>query len=182
MCAARRQKAQKQAQCFLPHCPTADKFHVMMGKLCLVLKYGKKGTASRLIRPRLRTAMAHTKSGVLSEEEIAARVSAELPKWRLREGHLCRVFHTGGWRSSMMIANAVAHLAEAAWHHPDLIVSYPKVEVRLQTHDAGGITSKDFELATKIEAFVLWDPAKEGGALTGLPHNTQHAYVDHDKA
>ena len=50
-----------------------------------------------------------------------------------------------------MVTNAIGHLAEAAWHHPDILATFPRVEVRLKNHDAGGITDKDFELAKKIE-------------------------------
>ena len=57
-----------------------------------------------------------------------------------------------------MVINAVGHLAEAAWHHPDLTASYAWVEVRLMTHDHKGITDKDFELAKKIEEVVQWQP------------------------
>jgi 4a-hydroxytetrahydrobiopterin dehydratase len=80
-----------------------------------------------------------------------------------------------------MVINAVGHLAEAAWHHPDLKASYAWVEVKLQTHTAKGITDKDFELARKIEDFVSWRPAKEGGALEGTPTGDQRfAYIKYD--
>ena len=68
-----------------------------------------------------------------------------------------------------MVINTVGHLAEAAWHHPDITASYAWVEVRLMNHAAKGITDKDFELAKKIEEVVEWQPGKEGGALEGTP-------------
>ena len=77
-----------------------------------------------------------------------------------------------------MVANAIGHLGEAAWHHPDLLVTFPRVEVRLTNHDAGGITDKDFELARKIEDLVQWQPAKAGGALKGPP--ASQPYVKYD--
>ena len=61
-----------------------------------------------------------------------------------------------------MVINTVGHLAEAAWHHPDITASYAWVEVRLQNHAAKGITDKDFALAKKIEEVVQWQPGKEG--------------------
>lgn len=70
-----------------------------------------------------------------------------------------------------MVVNTIGHLAEAAWHHPDLTVSYAFVIVKLCMHDVKGITGKDFELASKIEAVIAWQPAKEGGALTGMPND-----------
>ena len=67
-----------------------------------------------------------------------------------------------------MAGTALRHLCEAAWPHADLAVTWGKLWVKLKTHDAGGITDKDFELAKKIEETVLWRPA--GGALgTGNP-------------
>ena len=62
-----------------------------------------------------------------------------------------------------MVINAVGHLAEVAWHHPDITASYAWVEVRLMNHAAKGITDKDFALAKKIEEVVHWQPALEGG-------------------
>ena len=69
-----------------------------------------------------------------------------------------------------MVINTVGHLAEAAWHHPDITASYAWVEVRLTNHAAKGVTEKDFALATKIEEVVGWQPGTEGGAPGG------HAY------
>ncbi len=57
------------------------------------------------------------------------------------------------------MANAIGFLCEAADHHADVLVTWPKVEVSLSTHSAGGITEKDFEVARLIEAQILWKPA-----------------------
>ena len=75
---------------------------------------------------------------------------------------------------------AIGHLCEAAWHHPELVVSYDRVVVKLFTHTAKGVTAKDFELAGKIEAVVAWQPGLEGGALTGPPSDARHAYIRYD--
>ncbi|HTV32892.1 MAG TPA: 4a-hydroxytetrahydrobiopterin dehydratase [Methylocella sp.] len=116
-----------------------------------------------------------------SEDEIKARLSRELPKWVYEGGWIRRTYRTTSWKSTLMVINTVGHLAEAAWHHPDLTASYAWVEVRLQTHTAKGITDKDFALAKKIEEVVLWEPAKEGGALEGTPADPRFAYIDHKK-
>lgn len=79
------------------------------------------------------------------------------------------------------LMNTVGHLAEAAWHHPDLTASYAWVEVRLMNHAAKGITDKDFALAAKIEAVVGWQPGTEGGPLEGTPTDPRFAYVKYDK-
>jgi 4a-hydroxytetrahydrobiopterin dehydratase len=105
------------------------------------------------------------------ESDITARLSKDLPAWRYEGGQLRRTYGTHGFKASVMVANAVAHLAEAAWHHPDIVISFGKVEVAIESHDAGGITDRDFELAAKVEQVIMWQPGKEGGALTGTPEN-----------
>ena len=107
---------------------------------------------------------------VYGEQEIAAKLKETgLAEWYLEDGWLRRKYNTDGWRSTLMLVNAIGFLAEAADHHPDLAVSWAKVWVKLNTHSAGGITDKDFALAQKIEEVVLWKPAK-GGPLEGTPN------------
>jgi 4a-hydroxytetrahydrobiopterin dehydratase len=117
------------------------------------------------------------KDRTYSDSEVTERLKRELPRWTLREGHICRSYETGNWRVSLMITNAIGHLAEAAWHHPDILATFPRVEVRLTNHDAGGITDKDFALAKKIEELVQWRPGG-GDALTGPP--AAHRYLKYD--
>lgn len=105
---------------------------------------------------------------VYAPEEIQRWLAEHLPSWRLAEGHLTRTYRTGNWQTTLLTANAIGFLAEAAWHHPELILGYPSLTVRLQTHDAGGITDKDLELARRIEALVTWAPGDED-ALEGKP-------------
>ena len=108
---------------------------------------------------------------------IAARLTA-LPEWSYADGVIQRRFKTSSWKATLMVVATVGHLCEIAWHHPDLVVSYDTVLVKLSTHSAGGITDKDFELAAKIEAVIDWQPATDGGALTGAP--SKHAIVVHE--
>lgn len=103
-----------------------------------------------------------THERVYTEPEILARLQAELPHWYLEDGWLRRKYKTSGWKATLMVVNTVGHLAEAAWHHPDLTVSYAFVIVKLVTHSAKGVTDKDFALARKIEDVIQWQPAKEG--------------------
>jgi len=80
-----------------------------------------------------------------------------------------------------MVVNTVGHLAEAAFHHPDLAVSYAFVIVKLKNHAAKGITNKDFELAQKIEEVVMWQPGnKAGSALEGTPDDVRFKYLKYD--
>ena len=118
---------------------------------------------------------------VIPPEEVERRLAAELPSWRLEDGWIRRTYKTQSWKSTLMVINTVGHLAEAAWHHPDLTASYAWVEVRLMSHDAKGITDRDFALAKKIESVVQWQPGTEGEGLEGTPQGDQRfAYVKYD--
>jgi 4a-hydroxytetrahydrobiopterin dehydratase len=115
------------------------------------------------------------------ENEVTDRLARELPHWRYENGWIRRKYKTHSWKGTLMVINTVGHLAEAAWHHPDIAASYAWVEVKLMTHTAKGITDKDFELARKIEEVVGWRPGKEGGALEGAPETDQRfAYIKYD--
>ncbi len=120
------------------------------------------------------------KERTYSDAEVEARLTRELAHWTLDRGAIRRTYRTHGWKGTLMVINAVGHLAEAAWHHPDLSASYDRVEVRLTTHSAGGITDKDLTLARKIEDTVHWRPGAEGGALEGTPTDPRFAYLKYD--
>jgi len=118
---------------------------------------------------------------VYTEAEVEAKLKEILPKWSLKEGWIRRSYKTSGWKGTLMVVNTVGHLAEAAWHHPDLNVSYAFVTVKLQNHAAKGITDKDFELAKKIDEVIMWQPAlDEDGPLEGTPEDPRFKYVKYD--
>ena len=96
---------------------------------------------------------------VYSLEEIEKYLESKLPNWYYENGWIRRKYKTSGWKGTLMVINTIGHLAEAAWHHPDLSASYAFVIVKLQNHAAKGITDKDFLLAEKIEAVVQWNPS-----------------------
>ena len=107
------------------------------------------------------------KEGTYDEAQIQERLK-DLPGWYYEDGWIRRQYKTDGWPTTLMLVNAIGYLAEAAYHHPDLAVTWGKVWVKLKNHAAGGVTDKDFELARKIEDSVLWRPS--GGALEGTPN------------
>lgn len=120
-------------------------------------------------------------SPVLSADQIEARLRAELPHWRLADGAIAREVRTSGWKATLMAVNTIGHLAEAAWHHPDLAVSFDRVGIRLSTHDAGGITEKDLALAAMVERVLMWRPGAEpGAALEGTPDEPRWRYISYD--
>ena len=127
-----------------------------------------------------------THERVYQDEEVHAKLHEELPHWVLENGWIRRKYKTSGWKGTLMVANTVAHLAEAAWHHPDMSLSYAFVIVKLCTHSAKGITDKDFELAKKIEEVIQWQPHKtmvngQPSALEGTPNDdVRFKYIKYD--
>ena len=108
------------------------------------------------------------KEPTYDEAQIAERLKA-LPGWYYEDGWIRRVYKTDGWPTTLMLFNAIGYSAEAAYHHPDLSVTWWRVTVKLSTQSAGGITDKDFALARKIEDVALWRPPA-GDALEGTPN------------
>ncbi len=124
---------------------------------------------------------------VYTPDEIQTKLARELPNWFYEDGWIRRKYKTSGWKATMMVVNTIGHLAEAAWHHPDLTVSYAFVIVKLCTHSAKGLTDKDFELASKIEEVIQWQPTKVAlakglvSALEGTPNeDPRFKYIKYD--
>ena len=89
----------------------------------------------------------------LSDAQIEAQLLS-LPEWSEAGGAVQRTYQFKDFGASMGFVNRVAELAERQDHHPDILVRYNKVTLTLSTHDAGGITDKDFALAKKIDELV----------------------------
>ena len=118
---------------------------------------------------------------VLSDEQVERHLVELLPAWRLADGSIRRSIRTGGWKATLMVTNTIGHLAETAWHHPELQLSYARVDIGLNTHDAGGITAKDLALAAQIEAVLMWRPGCASPAVfEGTPDEPAHRYIDYD--
>ena len=82
----------------------------------------------------------------LSSAEVANRLTG-VPGWAVESGELIRSFTFKDFVASLAFVNKVGELAEKAGHHPDIDIRYNKVRLALVTHDAGGLTAKDFDLA-----------------------------------
>ena len=124
--------------------------------------------------------MSEKAERIYTEDEIRGRLTGNLRHWTLAGHAIQRRFRTHGWKSSLMVVNAVGHLAETAWHHPDISASWGQVIVTLTTHSAGGVTDKDFALAQQIERFVQWQPDREEGSLEGTPDDPKYHYIKYD--
>jgi len=84
----------------------------------------------------------------LSLEDARSRL-AGLPGWQIEAGELVRTFQFKDFVAALHFVNKVGEAAEAAGHHPDIDIRYNRVRLGLVTHDAGGLTAKDFDLAAK---------------------------------
>jgi len=89
----------------------------------------------------------------LSKQEIAQYLKAR-PEWVEAGEAIQRTFSFTNFVESMAFVNKVAAVAEASQHHPDILIRYCRVTMTLSTHDAGGISAKDFDLAAKMDAMV----------------------------
>ncbi len=118
---------------------------------------------------------------VFTESEINSFLEVNLKGWTYDGKWIRKTYKTHSWKSTLMVINAIGHLAEAAWHHPDLQVSYAFVEVKLMNHAEKGITQLDFDLAKKIDEFILWNPAMEETPLEGTPTDPRFAYIKYNK-
>lgn len=90
---------------------------------------------------------------VLSSTEIEQRLT-HMPGWALVHGEIVREASFQDFVTAVTFVNQVAARAESAGHHPDIDIRYNKVRLALTSHDAGGITDKDFDMATGIEAIL----------------------------
>jgi 4a-hydroxytetrahydrobiopterin dehydratase len=84
----------------------------------------------------------------------AAQLLSSLPDWQIEGGELVRTYKLADFVTALSFVNRVGELAEAAGHHPDIDIRYNRVRLALVTHDAGGLTNKDFELASQADKAV----------------------------
>jgi 4a-hydroxytetrahydrobiopterin dehydratase len=86
----------------------------------------------------------------LSPEEVTSRLAA-LPAWQIEDGELTRTFSFKDFTASLAFVNRVGEQAENARHHPGIDIRYNSVRLSLVTHDEGGLTAKDFDLAAAAD-------------------------------
>jgi 4a-hydroxytetrahydrobiopterin dehydratase len=90
----------------------------------------------------------------LISAEDAERRLASLPGWSVEAGELVKTFNFKDFREALAFVNRAGEAAESAGHHPDIDIRYNKVRLALVTHDAGGLTEKDFNLASGVNKLV----------------------------
>jgi 4a-hydroxytetrahydrobiopterin dehydratase len=90
----------------------------------------------------------------LEDAQIAPAI-ATVPNWNRQGDRISRTFQFKDFPAATKFVNAVAERAERAWHHPDIDIRWNKVTLTLTTHDAGGLTQKDFDLARQFDQLSL---------------------------
>ena len=88
---------------------------------------------------------------LLTDEQISGRLG-KVPGWSRQGDSIVNVQTLADFRAAVLYVGAVAYLAEAANHHPDITIQWNKVTLTLSTHSAGGLTVNDFALAEQINA------------------------------
>lgn len=88
-----------------------------------------------------------------TDDQVKAALGV-VPEWNEVNGEIQRTFQFDDFVRSMAFVNKVADAAESRQHHPDILIRFNKVTLSLSTHDAGGITEKDFELAKAVDALA----------------------------
>jgi 4a-hydroxytetrahydrobiopterin dehydratase len=86
---------------------------------------------------------------VLTDEQVTERL-AGLPGWTRQADSIVHSETLADFKAALLYVGAVAYLAEAASHHPDISIQWNKVTLTLSTHSAGGLTTKDFDLAEQV--------------------------------
>ena len=86
----------------------------------------------------------------LTDEEVAVGLATR-PLWFLENGQLTRTAEAKDFHTVMEWVDAIAEAAEAMDHHPDIDVRWVKLRVSVMTHDKGGLTTLDFELADRVD-------------------------------
>lgn len=89
----------------------------------------------------------------LSNAEIEEKLAA-LPGWEFQDNALMTTLEFQDFREAFTLMTRIAFECEAQNHHPNWTNVYNQLEIRLNTHDAGGVTEKDFKLAATIEALI----------------------------
>jgi len=77
-----------------------------------------------------------------------------LNEWNLASDSIVKEFKFDTFNRAINFVNSVAHIAEARHHHPDIMINFNKVRLSLTTHDDGGLSEKDFEVAKEIDKLI----------------------------
>jgi 4a-hydroxytetrahydrobiopterin dehydratase len=96
----------------------------------------------------------------LSNSKIEARLKV-LDGWRREDDFITKTFEFKTFMAGVKFVNDVAAIAEKLEHHPDINIRWTTITMKIQSHDEGGITARDFRLATEIEKFLHQKPSQK---------------------
>jgi 4a-hydroxytetrahydrobiopterin dehydratase len=89
----------------------------------------------------------------LDRQQVAEHLQ-KLPQWTLQGDQIERLLTFANFVDAMVFVNRVAEVAEELGHHPEINIIYNRVKLTLSTHDAGGLTQKDFQMAQRIDSLA----------------------------
>ncbi|MEK7950790.1 4a-hydroxytetrahydrobiopterin dehydratase [Luteolibacter soli] len=92
-------------------------------------------------------------SDLLEDEDLSSALK-KCPEWEYEKNAITRTFEFEEFMDGIDFVNSVADIADEAQHHPDIRINYTKVTLKLTTHDAGGVTEADVELAQRVDNLV----------------------------
>ncbi len=87
----------------------------------------------------------------LNEQEIAERLAKLEEGWEVQDDFINKEYEFENFTEALAFVNQVGAIAEEADHHPDIFFGYGYAEIAITSHDAGGLTERDFELAAQID-------------------------------
>ncbi|MCL6650551.1 MAG: 4a-hydroxytetrahydrobiopterin dehydratase [Chloroflexi bacterium] len=90
----------------------------------------------------------------LVDPETLQRELRKLQGWERGEREIAKAYRFKDFKEAIAFVNEVAHLAEARNHHPDILIQYNRVTLKLSTHDEGGVTEKDLAMASACDALL----------------------------
>jgi 4a-hydroxytetrahydrobiopterin dehydratase len=105
--------------------------------------------------PALTDNRVHVEGGAMPrlDDTTVEEGLQRLPGWERRGNEIVKTFTREDFAHAMVLVNEVASAAEAAGHHPDIDIRWNKVTLALSSHDEGGLTDRDFQLAARIQEF-----------------------------
>lgn len=92
-------------------------------------------------------------SDLLEEDELLSALK-KCPEWEVEKKYISRIFEFEEFMDAIDFVSTVGEIAEEAQHHPDIGIKHMKVTLKLTTHDVGGVTDLDIELAQRIDNLI----------------------------
>jgi 4a-hydroxytetrahydrobiopterin dehydratase len=122
----------------------------------MILKYRGNGLANlesnAAIFPR-NPSLLQTMSDLIEADDLTAALK-KCPEWEYEKKAITRTIEFEEFNDAIDFVNDLAEIAEEAQHHPDITIRHTKVTLKLTTHDAGGVTELDIELAQRVDNLV----------------------------